>query len=339
MPRTPITPLVKVVLAWGIAMPRLMPVDILASRRLMASRISSRQSQAVVGHQQVDQLLEDLGLVLRLEVALDPAGDEELLEQQGHPTGLPAAPSWRRVPAPPPAGAVVAGLPWRPRAAVPRSGAVAAQRRRGTRRRGAARGLHPPALLLAPLRASCRALLSTLPAVGVRLTHAMPKQQTRKMAASTAVNRVSTLPERDPNAVLLPPPKMPADSLTLVVLHEHDEHEEHRADDQDHQKDDANETHMSNNPLTDRTARWAGTSPPSGRRRPTSAPSMFSIFIRSRMFSGFTEPPYWMTMASAAARAVQPADDPADERVHRVRVLRAWRSCPSRWPRPARRRW
>ena len=33
---------------------------------------------------------------------------------------------------------------------------------------------------------------------------------------------------------------------------------------------------------------------------PTSAPSMFGIFISSAALSGFTDPPYWMTSASAA---------------------------------------
>ena len=45
IPITPITPWMRGVFACGIAIPRLMPVDIFSSRRRMASRISSRQSR------------------------------------------------------------------------------------------------------------------------------------------------------------------------------------------------------------------------------------------------------------------------------------------------------
>ncbi len=63
-------------------MPRLIPVDILSSRRVMASRISSRQSSPYWIDKEVHELFEYLGLVFRLQAALDPAGHEEVLEQE-----------------------------------------------------------------------------------------------------------------------------------------------------------------------------------------------------------------------------------------------------------------
>src|SRR5208283_4241873 len=53
--------------------------------------------QSVLGHEEVDEFLEDFNLVFRFEAALDPAGDKKLLEQEGHPIGLPdlTAPSLR----------------------------------------------------------------------------------------------------------------------------------------------------------------------------------------------------------------------------------------------------
>ncbi len=54
-----------------------------------------------------------------------------------------------------------------------------------------------------------RAALMTLPTSWDLLTHARPKMVIRKTAARMAVNRVSTLPDRDPNGVVLPPPKIP----------------------------------------------------------------------------------------------------------------------------------
>ena len=120
------------------------------------------------------------------------------------------------------------------------------------------------------------------------------------------MNRVSTLPGARPERRVAAAAEDPPDALALLVLHEDEEDEQQRADHEQHEEHDSYQRHGTEPSY--RSNRTMGTNVSAfSDAPPTRAPSMFGIFIRAAALSGFTEPPYWITSASAAAAVYSPA--------------------------------